>query len=557
MLAFLLALLAGIVTIGGPCILPLLPILLGTSTTGKHALRPFAIVFGFVCSFTVFALVFSLFGTFLGLSPETWRWIAVSLISVFGLLMLFPSLQARLFSGFEQKVNEQLKPGQNLGKRDLLSGFVLGASLGALWTPCAGPVLGSILTLVASKQNVAQSAALLFAFSLGAGIPMLLIAYGGQLAVTKVQRLSKYTGKIQRVFGVLLLVTALAIARGWDTQVQTYLLVNYPWLFLENRISFTQEKTQEKPLAAGLPILAERMPEFQKISRWWNTPNDEALTPESLKGKVTIIDFWTYSCINCIRTQPVLKAWYQAYKQDGLEIVGVHTPEFAFEKDPENVDAAIKKAGLTFPIALDPEYETWSAYQNQYWPAKYIFDRQGRLRYTHFGEGKYEETEKIIRELLAEDRAVLAPMTGADSSPDFASIKTRETYFGSSRRENLANRSSAPMAATNTAMLTLSPTLQTDEWTIGGAWKTAPDYIESAGETVFRMKVEANAMHLVLGSTSGTKRVQVLVEGQGEKFIDVGEYQLYTVARWDDAKVHTVELKLPAGVQMYAATFGE
>lgn len=237
MLAFLFAFLAGVVTIGGPCILPLLPILLGTSTTGKHPFRPFAIVFGFVFSFTIFALVFSLFGTFLGLSPEAWRWIAVILISVFGLLMLFPQLQARLFSGFEQKVNEKLQPGQNLSKRDLLSGFALGASLGALWTPCAGPVLGSILTLVASKQNVAQAAALLFAFSLGAGIPMLLIAYGGQLAVTKVQKLSKYTGTIQRVFGVLLLVTALAIGMGWDTQVQTYLLLNYPWLFLGNKFS--------------------------------------------------------------------------------------------------------------------------------------------------------------------------------------------------------------------------------------------------------------------------------------------------------------------------------
>lgn len=319
----------------------------------------------------------------------------------------------------------------------------------------------------------------------------------------------------------------------------------------------TQSTSTDGTSSVGLPVLAERMPEFVGISRWWNTSNNEALTPASLKGKVTIVDFWTYSCINCIRTQPVLKAWYQAYQKDGLEIVGVHTPEFAFEKDPKNVDAAIKKAGLSFPIALDAQYETWTAYRNHYWPAKYIFDRQGRLRYTHFGEGEYDKTEQVIRELLAEGGSVTASTTGMDSSPDFAMIKTAETYFGSDRRSHFANRGSVPMDATNTAMLTLSPTLATDDWTIGGAWKTDPAFIETAGDAVFQMKVEANAMHLVLGSTGGAKRVQVLVDGKATSSIDVNEYQLYTVATWADAKVHTVELKLPAGVQMYAATFGE
>lgn len=236
MLQFLLAVLAGIVTIGGPCILPLLPIILGTSTTGKHPLRPVAIVLGFVLTFSAFALLFSSFGSVLGLSQETWRWIAVVAIGGFGLLMLFPEVQARLFAGFEQKVNTKLAPGKQLSQGGLLSGFILGASLGALWTPCAGPVLGSILTLVAAKRDLVQAAALLFAFSLGAGIPMLLIAYGGQLAIQKVSKLAKYTGIIQKIFGVIMILTALGIATGLDRNVQTYLLEQYPWLFLGNKI---------------------------------------------------------------------------------------------------------------------------------------------------------------------------------------------------------------------------------------------------------------------------------------------------------------------------------
>lgn len=230
MLQFLLALLAGAVTVGGPCILPLLPIILGTSTTGRHPLRPMAIVLGFILTFSGFALIFSVFGSFLGLRPDTWRYLSAGVIAAFGLIMLFPRLQAALFAKLEPAIAKAL-PKTSLASNDLGSGFVLGMTLGAVWTPCAGPVLGSILTLVAAKQQLVQAGALLVAFAVGAGLPMLLIAYGGQLAVQRVRALTKYTETIQRIFGLVIILVAVGLVTGADTSFQAFLLERYPWLF--------------------------------------------------------------------------------------------------------------------------------------------------------------------------------------------------------------------------------------------------------------------------------------------------------------------------------------
>lgn len=231
MLQFLLALLAGVVTIGGPCILPLLPIILGTSTTGRHPLRPVAIVFGFTLTFTGFALLFSVFGGILGLPASTWRLVAAVVIGLFGLLMVFPKAQAALFAKVEPMV-QKLAPKTDPTKNDLWSGFILGLSLGIVWTPCAGPVLGSILTLIAANQNIFQAGALLFAFAVGAGLPMLLIAYGGQAAVQKVRFLSKYTTLVQQMFGFLIILVAIGLITEFDLTIQAWLLEHYPWLFV-------------------------------------------------------------------------------------------------------------------------------------------------------------------------------------------------------------------------------------------------------------------------------------------------------------------------------------
>lgn len=323
---------------------------------------------------------------------------------------------------------------------------------------------------------------------------------------------------------------------------------------------------------SSLPVLADRMPPFLGITHWWNTPDNRPLTSEDLKGKVVFVDFWTYSCINCIRTQPFMRKMWETYQDDGLVIIGVHTPEFAFEKDPDNVEAAIERAGLEYPIALDPNFETWNAYANHYWPAGYFFDREGRLRFTHFGEGQYAEQEEVIRELLAEGTVLTDAPTGVDPSPDFTTIKTPETYFGSDRMSHLANLDEYKGSTPSTYRLR-EP--QANEWTVGGEWKFEDEYAASlATGNRFRMNVEANAFHIVFGSMNGSRRVRVLVDGSdpsdaqltddtkrqpdGSALITITEKDLYRVARFPEAGRHVVELEfLDAGVELYASTFGE
>ncbi len=308
------------------------------------------------------------------------------------------------------------------------------------------------------------------------------------------------------------------------------------------------------PGMSNLPILAPRMPEFQGIAKWWNTEDGQALTPESLKGKVVLMDFWTYSCINCIRTQPFLRKMWETYKDDGLVIVGVHTPEFAFEKVPANVETAFKKAGLEYPIALDAEYATWLAYNNHYWPAGYFFDRQGRLRHTHFGEGDYNQQEDIIRQLLAETKT-LTDEPAHIASPNFQLTRTHETYFGSLRLESLAN----PEREDGVEKEYILKDTAADQWSLGGKWKITEEY--SAGleaGAMFQMNVESNAMHLVLGTMGGPRTIKVTVDGEGAGTIQVDEKQLYTVARFPNGGRHTVKIELlQSGVEFYAATFGE
>ena len=294
-----------------------------------------------------------------------------------------------------------------------------------------------------------------------------------------------------------------------------------------------------------LPVLSEHMPEFTGISKWWNTENGQPLTPESLKDKVVLVDFWTYSCINCIRTQPVLKKFWDTYKDDGLVIVGVHTPEFAFEKDPANVDGAIKKAGLAYPIALDADYKTWNTYGNRYWPAGYFFDRQGRLRFTHFGEGNYDEQENVIRELLSEGETLTDKPTGADTTPKFELTATRETYFGSERAEHFTKNFDG---------------VGENQWSTSGNWNVTGEYAASldAGNK-FRMNMQSNAMYLVLGAMDkGAKRVKIKADGKDIGTITVSDRQLYTIAKFPNGGRHVIDLEiLDPGVEFYAATFGE
>jgi thiol-disulfide isomerase/thioredoxin len=306
---------------------------------------------------------------------------------------------------------------------------------------------------------------------------------------------------------------------------------------------------------SSLPVLADQMPEFAGVTKWWNTADGQPLTPDKLKGKVVLVDFWTYSCINCIRTYPFLKSMNDKYADKGLVIVGVHTPEFAFEADPQNVGREIEKNGLKYPIALDADYQTWNAYNNEYWPAEYLFDAQGRLRHTKFGEGDYDQSEEAIRELLTENGATLSPMGTAVPTPDFSNVQTSETYFGLNRGEEFMG---TPGAAGKDVVLTADADVLPNQWTASGTWQFDPEYTETASPNdVFRFSVQANKMHIVLDAEDGkNKIIDVYVDGKKTGTITVNVSTLYTIATFPDGQRHTVELHIhDAGVRFYAATF--
>lgn len=310
------------------------------------------------------------------------------------------------------------------------------------------------------------------------------------------------------------------------------------------------------PSPSALPVYGVTLPEFQGITTWWNTPDGKPLTPELVKGKVVLVDFWTYSCINCIRTYPFLKSLYQKYADKGLVIVGVHTPEFAFEKDPKNVGAEITKNGILWPIALDPDYATWNAYNNHSWPAEYFFDRQGRLRRTHFGEGEYQESELAIRSLLEENGAELGDMgTTRTNLPNFSKIQTLETYFGLNRGDAFMGTTGSIGADANYAM---PKAIRDNTWAVDGTWRFFPEYVLAVSANArWGMSVQASKLHLVMASDDGKdKHLEIYVDGVKTGELTVNGSMLYDIATFPDAARHVIEVRVSEpGVRFYTATF--
>ncbi|MCJ7624604.1 MAG: cytochrome c biogenesis protein DipZ, partial [Anaerolineaceae bacterium] len=416
----LFSLLSGLVTVLSPCVLPVLPIVLSSSASqGKK--RPLGVITGLIISFSIFTLAISQIVKLLGLSAQTLRIIAISVIGFLGLSMIIPKFNdwiEKALSFIPNIAGNSHKEGSGF-----MPGFITGLSLGLVWAPCAGPILASVTALAATSQVSFASAIVVVSYAIGSGIPLLGIAHGGRSLIQKVPFLSKNLGKVQKVFGVIMILTAALIALNVDALVTTWLTQLLPsgWssaltaLETGDIISeqldevsgneggpsyFVSGEINKENLGSGvqLPNLGPA-PEFTGINNWINS---EPLTLAELKGKVVIVDFWTYSCINCVRTLPYITDWNIKYADDGLVIIGVHTPEFEFEKDTMNVQDAVTRFGIEYPVAQDNDFATWRAFNNRYWPAKYFIDAEGNVRYTHFGEGKYEESELVIKQLLSE-----------------------------------------------------------------------------------------------------------------------------------------------------------
>jgi len=530
---------AGVVTAISPCVLPVLPILLAGGASGRHPVR---IVAGLVASFTVFTLFASWILSKLGLPQDFLRNLAIVLLFVTAATLFVPRVALL--------VERPLNAFSRLRPRNVGGGFVFGATLGLVFVPCAGPVLATI-SVVAAKNEVGVRAILLtLAYALGAAVPMLAIAFGGREAAASLRR---HASSVRLVSGALIAAVALGLVFHLDDHL-AQLTPGYTSFFqskVENNSTAKHELAKIRgggtALAAaqgtsGLPDYGVA-PSLHADGAWINSP---PLTLSQLRGKVVLIDFWTYSCINCLRTLPHLKAWYAAYHPKGLVIIGVHTPEFAFEHVTSNVRAAVKRLGITYPVMQDNDYKTWDNYDNAYWPAEYLIDRNGHVRHTHFGEGEYSTTDNLIRRLLGDSG------TNARQVPDLTptELATPETYLGSARIQNYVGSQLRPGR-----MVVYQPVLalRQDELTYGGSWNIGSQGIVAGPGAFLLLDYHAKDVYVVLG---GKGTVTALVDGKRQKTIHVNAYRLYTVRSSQQVQDATLELRFSPGVKGYSFTFG-
>jgi cytochrome c biogenesis protein CcdA/thiol-disulfide isomerase/thioredoxin len=529
---FGIAFLAGVITAISPCVLPVLPILLAGGASGR---RPYAIIGGLVGSFTVFTVAGAALLDAVGLPDDFLRNLAIALLLLLAATLLLPPLAALVERPFLFLTRRRVGADAN--------GFVLGASLGLVFVPCAGPVLAAVTALSASGDIGLGTFAVTFAYALGAALPMLAIAIGGQ----RMSLLRRHAETVRRVAGALIGVTALAIAFGADQRFTTA-VPGYTEALQERieRNDTARSELRELRGDATPTPRAAAAPEVRGIAEWINS---KPLTLRQLRGKVVLIDFWTYSCINCLRTLPHLKAWDRAYRDDGLVILGVHAPEFAFERVPENVRTSVRKLGIRYPVALDNDFATWRAYANEYWPAKYLIDRQGRVRYTHFGEGEYEEIEGLIRRYLGE------MVTGdaeevMDRTP--RTQTTPESYLGYERLSRFVGRFIVPGRAASYRFP--DGGLGPDELAYAGRIRVERERLVAVHNARLRLQFLAREVNLVLG---GRGRVDVLLDGRPVKTIAVrGEPRLYTLLELNSLSEGLLELRFAPGLSAYAFTFG-
>jgi cytochrome c biogenesis protein CcdA/thiol-disulfide isomerase/thioredoxin len=520
--------------------------------------RPLAVVAGLVLSFSLATLAGSWLLGALGLPLDLLRWVGIAVLALLGAGLLVPAVGAILERPFVRLTGgHQVTEG---------GGFVLGLSLGLVFVPCAGPVLAT-LTVVGAERRVGWSAVVLtLAFATGVAIPLLAFALVGRYLAARMPEVRGHAAIARRVIGVVLLLTALVLSLNLTDGLQravpgyTDALTNH----LEANGSARQALAgvTGSPSNAALanctdasPVLQQcgMAPSFTGISRWLGTPGDRPLTLAGMKGRVVLVDFWTYSCINCQRSLPHLEAWSTAYAKAGLTVVGVHTPEFAFEHVVGNISRAATKLGVHYPIAVDNDYGTWNNYQNSYWPAEYLIDASGTVRHVGFGEGHYAQTETFIRQLLRAARPMVAlpPRTEVpDQTPQLP--VTPESYLGYHYSEaNLAAESVHPDRA---ASYTPPAVLPQDEFAFGGAWTVGSEEATAGAGATLSLRFRAQSVFLVLGG-SGTVRVSV--DGGPVRTVTVsGEPTLYRLLGPGPYQRATMNLALSPGVQAYDFTFG-
>jgi cytochrome c biogenesis protein CcdA/thiol-disulfide isomerase/thioredoxin len=580
-LLILFGFIAGAATALSPCVLPVLPIALSAGATGGRR-RPLGIVAGLAVSFTFATVALVYVISALGLPNDLLRKLAIVVLLGFGITLMIPPLAARLEAWISQFAS---RAGVAEVKGDgFWSGTAVGASLGLVYAPCAGPILAGVITVSASQSFSAGRLAVALSYGIGSAVVLYFLMLGGRKVV---RPLAKRGVGLQIAMGAVMVVVALAMLGNYDIRFQNHIASSLP-SFLVNPTKSLEDTAQAKSALADirgggghgvgseatgaapetdakgkLPVLGVA-PEFVGNERWFNTPGDRPLTLSGLRGRVVLVDFWTYSCINCIRTLPYLKAWDAKYRKDGLTIVGVHTPEFPFEREASNVETAIAENGIRYPVAQDNEQATWNAYGNQYWPAEYFIDAQGRVRYVHFGEGEYGEKEKVIRDLLAEaGKTVKSGETHVHAVAPSRTVTTPETYLGAARAERFTNSMLSPGSHDFTA----PRALPANEFAYHGRWNISLDSATAESGASLDLNFGARRVYLVLGSPGRDRRMKVLLDGRPIAAADAGSdvdggavtvsgQRLYNLVDLPAVGHHLLTLEPEAGVEGYAFTFG-
>ncbi len=555
LLTSLLSFTAGVLTVLAPCVLPLLPVIVGGSLDGPigDRRRPLVVAAGLVGSLVLFTVLLKVSTVLIGVDPRVWVYLSGGLVAGLGVTMLFPSLWARLAGvlGLEQRAQDAL--GRATKGRGLGSALIVGGALGPVFSSCSPTYAWVIASVLPSSPALGML--YLAVYCVGVAAALLAVALLGRRLVARLGWLANPRGWFQRAVGVAFILVGLSLVTGLNTSVQSALAGSDPFglTALENRLVEGASGTGADPATPGGG--PPRAPELAGIGHWINS---DPLTISELRGKVVLIDFWTYSCINCQRTQPYLNSWYDRYHDAGLEIIGVHAPEFAFEQVPANVENAVREEGIRYPVALDNSFATWNAYSNLYWPAKYLIDKDGRIVYQHFGEGDYDRTEQAIRSLLG-TTATAAASVPVDDGPVFD--QTPETYLGLARAARYAG---TPALGSGTTRYDVPAGLDADTWALGGNWTVAEegDTSAEAGSTL-RLRFHARDVYLVMDGPKGAS-VGVSVDGLprpgGADVTDGGVHldgpRLYRLVASESAITSTLTLTFPPGVTVNAFTFG-
>ncbi len=527
-----LAFIEGLALVLSPCILPILPIIFSVSIGGSKK-RPYGVIFGFVISFALFSLFSRQLVLWFGLDLNLVRNISFGLLLLLGVVMVSEYLTEK-FTVLTQRLGSLgLRATSTMQDASFSSGVIFGALVGLIWTPCAGPILAAVIVQSILQQSSLASFITIISFAIGAAIPMLIIVLFGRALTAKIKFFQAHAFFIRKLLGAIIIAAVIVMMYA-------------PGLFVLP-VKTTVNQTDFGVKLQDALLNPFPSPELKDISAWINS---KPLQISQLKGKVVLIDFWAYSCINCIRTLPYILDWYNKYHEQGLEIIGVHSPEFDFERNLKNVQMAVEQYGIKYPVALDNQFATWNNFHNQFWPAHYLINQNGDVVYEHFGEGQYDVTENNIRFLLG-----ITDQTTAVSESEHDFSQTPETYLGYSRIDKFY--SNEPVAKDKIANYSLTEQLPKDSWALEGQWTIAAEKIVSAAPDV-RIKLHffAKKVFAVMGAI--TKPVIATIEYDGKKStLEITAHNLYPVLELPEATEGEVEVTFStAGLELYTFTFG-